>query len=206
MNEHLKYISALTIICLVTASLLTAVYLLTRPNTIAQKEKAQEEALQAVLPEAGYFEPVIHEGKGYFRAYLSSKKRKLLGFAFKAEAQGYAGPIETMAAIDTKGRIVGVKILAQNETPGLGAKIDEVLVKKTLWQAIREAFRDKKESPQISSGPLFCEQFKGKEIKDLVVVKKPTKKNIQAITGATISSEALTNSVRKAAEEILEYE
>ena len=207
MKENLKYILTLTVICLVTASLLTGIYLLTRPKILEQKERVQEEALQAVLPEAGYFEPVLQEdGFSYFRAYLSSKKKKLLGFAFKTEAQGYSSLIETMAAVDTKGKIVGVEILAQNETPGLGAKIDEVLVKKTLWQAIKEAFTGKKESPQISAEPWFCQQFKGKSIQDLVVVKEPTKKNIQAITGATISSEALTDSVREKAKKILEYE
>ncbi len=75
MRENLKYILILTLICLLTASLLTGVYLLTRPKILEQRDRAQEGALQAVLPEAGYFEPVMHQGEvSYFRAYLSSKK------------------------------------------------------------------------------------------------------------------------------------
>ena len=42
-----------------------------------------------------------------------------------------------------------------------------------------------------------------KEIEDLIVIKTATEKNIQAITGATISSEALTDSVGEKAKEIL---
>ena len=78
MPENLKYILTLTIICLVTASLLTGVYLLTRPKIIAPKEKAEQQALEEVIPEAGYFEPVMRQGKiSHFRAYLSSRKRRM---------------------------------------------------------------------------------------------------------------------------------
>ena len=204
MHENLKYILTLSIICLVTASLLTGVYLLTRPKILEQKTRAEQEALKEVVPEAGYFEPVVKDNKViYFRAYASSDKKKTLGYAFKTEGRGYSGVIETMAGMDTKGEITGIKILAQNETPGLGAKISEVLAKKTLWQVIKEFFTPGKKPAEISAQPWFCAQFKGKRIKDLTVVKTATEKNIQAITGATISSEALTDSVREAAGEIL---
>lgn len=206
-SENLKYILTLTIICAVTASLLTGVYLLTRPAILNQKAKAQEQALKQVLPEAGYFEPVAKDGQiSYFRAYLSSHQEKILGYAFQAQAQGYSSIIETMAGMDAQGTITGIKILSQNETPGLGAKIDEVLVKKTLWQAVKGFFAPAKELPGPSAQPWFCAQFKGKKIKDLIVRKTPTKKNIQAITGATISSQSLTDAVREKAKEILKFE
>ena len=211
MSENLRYILTLTIICLITASLLTGVYFLTRPKILEQKAKGQQQALEEVLPEAGYFEPVMQEDKiAYFRAYLSPDKEKMFGYAFRAEGKGYSGVIETMAGMDMQGRITGIKLLAQNETPGLGAKIGEVLAKKTLWQAIKEFFvnplpRGKREEVR-GDEPWFCAQFRGKKIGDLLVVKTPTQRNIQAITGATISSEALTDSVREKAKEILEYE
>ncbi|MBL7084921.1 MAG: FMN-binding protein [Candidatus Omnitrophica bacterium] len=222
MRENLRYILTLSIICLVMASLLTGIYLLTNPKILEQRTKAEQEALEEVMPEAGYFEPVKKDGEiSYFRAYSSVDKtpplkelggsipvdkRKILGYAFRTEAQGYSSLIETMAGMDTKGKITGIKILAQNETPGLGAKVSEVKTKKTLWQAIKEFFSSEKEIPELPSQPWFCAQFKNKKIEDLVVVKGATEKNIQAITGATISSEALTNSVREKAKEILSYE
>jgi electron transport complex protein RnfG len=202
--ENIRYIITLALICFATASLLSGVYFLTRPKILQQKQKAQEEALKEVVPSAEYFEPITEDNKViYFKAYASSDKRKLLGYAFKTEAQGYSSTIEAMAGMDTKGKISGIKILAQNETPGLGAKINEVLVAKTLWQAIGEYFSSEKRKDQISAEPWFCAQFKGKNIEDLVVVKTQTDKNIQAITGATISSEGLTDSVREKAKEIL---
>lgn len=205
--ENLKYILTLTAICFITASLLSGVYLLTRSKILEQKAQQQGRALKEVLPEAGYFQPVMREGKViYFKAYMSSAKKKMVGYAFPAEAKGYSSTIETMAGMDRQGRIIAIKILDHNETPGLGAKISEVLVTKTLWQAIRELFSKKTQEQRISAEPWFCVQFKGKKLSDLIVVKTPTEKNIQAITGATISSEALTDSVREKAKEVLQYE
>lgn len=207
MKENLRYILTLTLICFVTASLLTGVYLLTQPRILKEKEKEKAQALKEVMPEAGYFDVVDKDGKTiYYRAYSSSNKQKLLGFAFTARAQGYSGVIETMAGIDGQGKITGIKILEQSETPGLGARIAEVLKEKTLWQAAKEFIDKKKKIDEIPDKPWFCAQFKGKKIDDLIVVKTPTEKNIQAITGATISSEALTDSVREKAKEILRYE
>jgi electron transport complex protein RnfG len=202
--EKLKYVLTLSIICFITASLLTGVYLLTKPKILEQKAEEEKTALRDVFPSAESFEPVIKEGKTlFFNVY---QEEKIAGFAFRAEAQGYSGPIETMAGMDLQGRITGIRILEQKETPGLGAKISEVLVTKTLWQAIKEFFSPKDEEIPPAAEPWFCAQFKDKEIAELVVVTKPTERNIHAVTGATISSQAVTDSVREKAKEILEYE
>lgn len=46
-------------------------------------------------------------------------------------------------------------------------------------------------------------QFKGKIIEDIKLVKGETQNNIQAITGATISSRAVVDGVRQGVEEFL---
>lgn len=205
--DNLRYVITLAFICAVMATVLSIVYSLTNPKIMQQKKEAQDRALKEVFSSAEHFEPVKDEGGIlYYKAYRTSEMRKLLGYAFKAEGQGYASTIETMAGMDTKGEITGISILFQNETPGLGAKVNEVVVTTTLWQAIKDKFSGKEETEDIAFTPWFCAQFKGKKIRDLLVVKEETTKNIQAITGATISSEALTDSVRKKAEEILSYE
>jgi len=66
--------------------------------------------------------------------------------------------------------------LEHSETPGLGSKISEIEYKQTEAK--------------------FLKQFKGKNIQDIVMVKGQTDKNIQAITGATISSKAVVSGVR----------
>ena len=51
---------------------------------------------------------------------------------------------------------------------------------------------------------LFLDQFKGKALQQLVLIKGETKENIQAITGATISSRAVTNGVRDAVQMLVD--
>jgi electron transport complex protein RnfG len=79
-----------------------------------------------------------------------------------------------MTGIDVEGKITGVRLGNHNETPGLGANA-------TL--------------------PYFYEQYENKSIdKDIEVSKvEPTKDNqIQAISGATITSSAVTSGVNMA--------
>ena len=88
--------------------------------------------------------------------------------------KGYGGQIQLMVGISKEGKLAGIKILSQSETPGLGANA-------TL--------------------PSFYEQYKEKPIsKDLEVVKSGTSEDnqIQALTGATITSKAVTTGVNEA--------
>lgn len=86
-------------------------------------------------------------------------------------ANGYGGKIQVMTGIKTDGRVSGVNILEMNETPGLGAKAKE------------------------SS---FLEQYKGAADSNMSVKKDGG--SIDAISGATISSRAVTQAVNEALE------
>ena len=70
--------------------------------------------------------------------------------------------------MDTQGKLIAIKVLSQNETPGLGGQVADAS---------------------------FTSRFSGKNISDL--------NDIQAITGATISSRAVIDLVKKKAEEVL---
>jgi Na+-translocating ferredoxin:NAD+ oxidoreductase subunit G len=74
-------------------------------------------------------------------------------------------------------KITEVKVLGMNETPGLG---DQVLEKN------------------------FLDQFKGKSLPQIVLIKGETKENIQAISGATISSRGVTNGVKDAVQTLVD--
>ena len=78
-----------------------------------------------------------------------------------------------MVGVDTTGAIVGVQVLSQQETPGLGARIEEV----------KYGEKD----------PWFQRQFVGKSAASVAVDKDGGE--IQSVTGATISSRALSKSV-----------
>jgi len=168
MKEALRYGLILSIICLISGGLLAGVNILTKNKIFAQAQKEEEMALKEVLPEADYFKEVKSDKETlYYLAY--DKDKKLIGVAFKAKAKGYASLIETLVGMSLEGEIKTIKVISQNETPGLGAKITEAK---------------------------FSNQFKDKKINELG--------QIQAITGATISSRAVINSVKNKAEEIKE--
>lgn len=110
--------------------------------------------------------------------YAAMKDGKVIAYVVPAESKGYGGAIKMLAAIAPDGKVMEYKILQHNETPGLGDKATE---------------------------PKFKKQFSGKGVEDLEVVKVPTEKNIQALTGATITSRAVTKGIKEAVEEVTTY-
>ncbi len=97
---------------------------------------------------------------------------KMVGHVVKAAGQGYADKIELLVGVDAQGkRITGLFVLEQKETPGLGAKI--------LEDAWRGQFKEKSTEKTLSV-------VKGGEVKD---------DEIDAISGATISSKSVTGIV-----------
>lgn len=164
MKEMVRYGFILALICIVAAGLLAGVNSLTRPRIIAQELAEEEASLKEVMPLAERFEAVKVDNEIlYYKAF--DKDSKLIGVAFKAAQKGYSSTIETMVGLLKDGTITAIKILNQNETPGVGVLVAE---------------KD------------FTSQFANKiDLND-----------VQAITGATISSKAVIDSVKKKAEEI----
>ncbi len=62
--------------------------------------------------------------------YRARKDGKVTGFAYEIFGNGYAGEMKLMMGVDAAGKLLGVRVLAHRETPGLGDKIE---VKKGDW-------------------------------------------------------------------------
>ena len=137
-------------------------------KAIAGHEKEQRDAALKVVAAGADGFKEVTAGK----FWTVSRGGQPAGYVVLIRAQGYSGPITMMCGVDAAGAITGLQILSQTETPGLGTKV---------------------------TTPAFREQFKGKRA-DEVILKKtdPTHGTIDAITGATISSRAVTNAVREA--------
>ncbi|VBB07853.1 electron transport complex subunit rnfg/rsxg [Lucifera butyrica] len=110
--------------------------------------------------------------------YAALQNGKVIAYVVPAESKGYGGAIKMLTAVSTDGKDLGYKILSHNETPGLGANATQ---------------------------PKFSHQFIGKTAEQLEVVKVPTDKNIQAMTGATITSRAVTKGIKEAVEKVAAY-
>ncbi|MCK9223972.1 MAG: FMN-binding protein [Candidatus Muirbacterium halophilum] len=98
------------------------------------------------------------------------------GYVFKISPNGYSSCVQTLVAVDNKGNIAGLKIVSQQETPGLGAKCQE------NW---------------------FQNQFKGVGLNNLYLTKNNKLGKIDSITAATITSQAVTSGVRAGLEDFL---
>lgn len=175
VNQLTKFGLILGATCLAATLVLAVTHEVTRPKIEAQLKAEEDNALRLILPAADSFSAKSVDGMTYFEAV---KDGTVVGYCIRVTATGYNGYIRMIVGIDTAGIIKGIQILEQNETPGLGAQIAEV-------------------SPGEKES-YFLKQFKGKQARSVEL-----RKNIDAITGATISSAAVTNAVRKAADEFL---
>ena len=193
MRDIAKFGIILMIVAAFSAGSLAIVYNATEGKRKEVQEEEKQAALLDVLPTAKVFEPVKSKDIYYYIGYESRDKKKAAGYAFIAEGKGYSSTIETMVGITPEGTITGLKILSQKETPGLGARIEEVRSGKTL----KSIFLKSKEKETADEKPWFQKQFVGKNPDELHT------ENMQIITGATISSKAVIDSVREKLKEIL---
>ena len=122
MKQTARYGFILGIICFLASAILAIVDAVTEPNIKIQQAQEERSALNGVFPEASTFKPCLSgEEVLYFLAY--GKDNKLLGFVIKAQAKGYSSDIETLASLNLNLEIGRVKVLSQNETPGLGSRV-----------------------------------------------------------------------------------
>jgi len=146
----------------------------------------QDAALRELFPDAENFRPVstakspdpsvsFEEG-GVFAAL---KNGNAVGLAIRTSCASYGGQIKVLVGTGLDGRISGVKILEHKDTPGLGANAGSA-----------SYFVDR------SRGIHFYDQFEGKKVSDPFVPKQ----DVIAITAATITSKAVTASVKAAGE------
>lgn len=184
MRELIKLSGLLMLITLTAATALSNVYLLTRDRIAAVELAREENARKKALPEALYFEVDSLEG-GFvlYRGYDNPQGTgSPVGFTVLALGKGYSSTIRTVVGIDTGMTITGIKIAFQQETPGLGTKVEEI--------------------KGSENEPWFQKQFRGKREDQLKVVRTEDPEAIEAITGATISSTAVTKSVREAVQKL----
>lgn len=148
---------------------------------IEDVKEEQKDPKQAVLPGADEFsEPVSveklkAEGFNVSERILKLHEAKGIGYVAEVVTQGYKGPISMMVGFDTEGNITGLKVTDHNETSGLGSQIAD---------------------------PSFLDQFKGNipegNMFKVVTSNAASREQIEAVSGATVSSLAVTRGVNDA--------
>jgi len=176
MKTAIKMIVVLTLITVLSGGLLASLDSITAPKIKKFRLQELKAAIANVLPEYDYYEEIA---QGQTVLYVGKKKGQdePVGVAFRIIGSGFQGKISIMVGIEPSFvKLTGIKVLEQVETPGLGTKIVY--------------------DPSKKSDPLwFSSQFKGRVTSPFMTVIKNVKPEksteIQAISGATITSKAV---------------
>lgn len=178
----------LVIICSITAALLSWTNVATAETIAFQKAQKDELTRGSILSEASHFEKIdLNEFVAKFPEYAEEsaksngksqllslykgvKEEATIGYIFEGAYRGYGGNVPVMVGITTDGKVAKVKVLTNEETPGLGKKVEE------------EA---------------FLNQFSNADAKKPFAIGE-TKENevrLDTVSGATISSKAVKETV-----------
>ncbi len=175
VKDIFKNAIVLFLITAVVAALLAGANLLTKDKIAENSRLAEQKALTEVIA-ASEFVPtqalaLLETADPVTGAYMAMDGDTLVGYCIKVTPSGYGGTMELIFGIDTSLKMTGLSVLSHGETAGLGANIT------------KESFRG---------------QFVGK--RDMIgVAKSGAKENeIQALSGATISSKAVASGANSA--------
>ena len=151
-------------------------------TTIEERQKADlENALKELFPNGDKFEEITGAVTSPDKAivfdnqYAARRGSGLIGVAIRAHGASYGGPVVVLAGIGIDGKLSGVKILENQDTPGLGAN------------AASPSYYVNR-----ASKTTFYGQFTGKSINDPFEAKN----DVIAITAATITSKAVASVVK----------
>lgn len=184
-SESIKNTISLMLITLIAGLLLGAVYEITKEPIRKENQRAKEEAYKAVFADADSFEDVKVDENKVAKALdekgldatineamkVLDKSGQQIGYVLTVtDHEGYGGDIQFAMGVQSDGTLNGISFLSISETAGLGMKAKE------------DAFR---------------KQFEGKKVDQIVYTKNGAKADneIDALSGATITTNAVTNGV-----------
>ncbi|MBN2790227.1 MAG: FMN-binding protein [Candidatus Delongbacteria bacterium] len=193
MGNIIKLSSILFFVAGIAAGSLAFYNSFTKPEIAKLKAenetKARGYVLQGLIPDDQIPGLIYEEGqieingmKEKFWKVKTPGSNQYKALVFLAKGQGFSGVVETMVATDMNFKINGIKVLKHTETPGLGAEAQTV------------KYGDTK--------PFFEGWFKEKNSLNVIVEKDDPNSadKVQSITGATITTRAVCNSINKYAE------
>ncbi|MDD4689214.1 MAG: FMN-binding protein [Eubacteriales bacterium] len=165
-----KYSVTLFLITLSVAILLSYVNLLTRDKIAKISAKEAETARLEVVKSISYDDIITTD---YDNLWIAKSNEAVKGYIVNEKSQGYGGEIDIYVGMDNSFNITGVKIISMSETAGLGTN---------------------------AQSDSFLSQFIGKSKGVTYSKKTPDSNEIQALTGATVTTNAVCMGVANAIE------
>ena len=107
----------LLLICAVVAGVVSFVYSVTEEAYLNNIDNTKREAVEFIFGESGLKLTELDTD-----VYQVSKGKDLLGYCAKGVGVGFNGDIELMVGYDAQFTVIGVSIVANSETPGVGSR------------------------------------------------------------------------------------
>lgn len=184
-----KYIIKLTVTlfltCVVVAGVLGWVNSITKDRIAEITWNKTVAAMQKVIEADEFSDPLklsdamtsaaSAQGGTLDAVYEARSGGQVVGYAVSVSASGSQGTISMMVGVDTEGAVTGVSIITNSETSGIGSKVMN--------------------NEQLSNGTRVLDQFIGKSAADGTLTVGT---NVDAITGATVSTKGVTTGVNTA--------
>lgn len=174
-NSTIKIAMNLFGACLISGFIIAGVYSFTHETAEKKVIELKNESMRKLVASADEFKDV--KDKNDWVQAMS--KGQVAAYILPAESKGYGGSIKMLVAVTPDGKVLSYTILDSKETPGLGDK---------------------------AAYEPFYSRIIGKDAEKLAVTKDPSNvDNVQAISGATITSRAVTKGIREAVESVTAF-
>ena len=180
MKHVIKPASYLFFVAAVTTALLVLTHAVTLEPIANQHKKAREKMMREILTRADAFQEIPAEKAGKAeksgsldRVFEAFNGGETIGWIVELSPGGYGGAINMMVGISKEDdAVAGIRVLRHSETPGLGA---------------------------LAATERFYRKYEGRKLVPLKVVRsRPHDDEIDAITSATITTQAVTDAVNEA--------
>lgn len=172
-KEYAAPTVVLLTICIIAAFLLAVTNNVTAPKIAQVSAENEAKARLVVFADAKSFGEETTNDDGIKLVSALDENGATIGYVAVTVQKGYGGDISVMTGVDLEGKVTGVSILSMSETAGLGAN---------------------------ASKDSFLGQFVGKLAGMTVTKNAPAENEIKALTGATITTKAVTAAVEAAIE------
>ena len=176
-NDIIKPVAVLLAICIIIPLALSLTNRITKDKIAELDEKNSSETMASLIKADSFTEEEFKDGENDFTYNLALKDGEIVGYIFKTAEKGYGGDVSVMTAVNVDGTVKSVAVLdVSNETPGLG---------------------------QNAAKESFYTQYEGKTsgISLLKNGADSAKNEVNAVTGATITSTAVNKAVNQALEQ-----
>lgn len=176
-SEMYRMIRVILVVAVTSALILSLIHLLTEKPIQETQNKLISESMKEVVAAEFNNDPfnekiIVQRGKEKFTIYPARQDGYVTSLILKTHSnKGYGGRIDVLVGFSLDGTVGSYKVIKHSETPGLGSKVNDPSFKKNV----------------IGKKP-HTESFKVRQDGG----------EIDAITGATITSRALIDAIQKA--------